>query len=222
MKKILFSSMCLAMLAISANAAHHNRISLGATSIDNEDASYFYNFDIDMKKYKENQNEDSLVYGVEIAIGGKTFDAGAINETTVYQADLGALGGYGLYLPIGGFDASVNLLGGAGFSVVGLNYKHYEELNKSESLLYVKAGASAIVNFGQKDKGVSLLAEGFLRHTFKNDTLELDSRTALELKSGVFYNMEEFFVGAEVGTKDIYWSKKESNLYTNLTLGYRF
>lgn len=229
MKKILLSSVCLAMLAVGANAAHHARVSLGATMIDDTDVSYLYNFGIDVKKYKESQDENPLVYGVEMTLEGRTFDiinywGTKVNEVTFYQFDLGVLGGYGLYLPLGGADLSLDLLGGLGLSTIGVSYEteNIWYQNKSESLFFVKAGASAVVNFGQKDKGVSLLAEGFIKHTFDNDNIKLDRKSVIEIKGGAFYNMKQAFVGAEVGTKDVIWSDKGANLYTTFTAGYRF
>lgn len=229
MKKILLSSVCFAMLAVSANAAHHARVSLGATMIDDKDVSYFYNLGIDVKKYKESQEENPLVYGVEMTIEGRTFDivnyyGTKVNEVTFYQFDLGALGGYGLYLPLGGADLSLDLLGGIGLSTIGVSYdtENVWYKNASESLFYVKAGASAVVNLGKKDNGVSLLAEGFIKHTFDNDNIKLDRKSVLELKGGAFYNIKKAFAGVEVGTKDVMWSDKGMNPYVTFTAGYRF
>lgn len=239
MKKILLSSVCLAMLAVGANAAHYARVNLGISSIDSNlvyygervDADVVINFGIDVKKYKESQDENPIVYGAELNLDGRTFDMVNLwgektNSITYYQFDMAALGGYGLYLPLGGASLSLDVLGGLGFTTVGWSFDKETLLHKdgSESQFFVKAGVSALASFGKKDNGISVLAEGFLKHTFLNDEIKKlnDKATTIELKAGGYYNIKSAFAGVTVGTKQLYMSKKDLSPYVTFTAGYRF
>lgn len=218
MKKLLFSTICLGMLCVGANAEYYTGIELGSVGTKADDGDSIGNMlsvGAYIRDYKESEENSSFVKSFRLSHDFKSKD-----DTDYTNVNAELLLGYGMHFD-SSVDFSLNILAG-----IGANWANIENTAKYDAFAaYTKLGLSSLVKVNDI-KQLAFTLDAYFNHYIDYEDFEGREKNFFSAELGALYKFSSdkdgLYTKINVGTKDSLFSDKLNNVYFNVGLGYKF